>query len=189
MAAQGIFVNRIIRGLTLQSEAFGEFANDERARYQPWIIVGTVGLAHALGVLGRSVASGWMISPLWVSAAFVAEITFWLGMVTCVYMVTRVVWGTGRSYMFGARCLALAELPGMLIAFGGLFVGREALLLIPILCLRLVAYYRAVRGGWGWSRTRSVVLVGTGIVAGGISMFGVLLVLAEVASRNGLASG
>jgi hypothetical protein len=153
------------------------------------VIVVVVGVAHAVGVVGRSVASGWTLSVVWPSIAVAAEIAFWLGLATSIYAAARVVWGSARGWQAVATGLAFAEPPGLLIALGGLMVGREAVLLIPILCLRLAAYDRAGRGIWGWSKTRSAALVAIGILGGAVSVAAVVAVLGLTFRSLGLDSG
>lgn len=188
-ALRRIFASRLGRALRLQPQVFGEIGGDETATAQGLLIVGFVGLAHGVGVIGRSMSSGWTLSVVWPSIAVAVEIAFWLGLATSMHAGSRLVWGATRGWRGVATALAFAEPPGLLIALGGLLVGREALLLIPILCLRLLAYYRAGRGIWGWSTSRSLTLVAMGVLGGAVSVAAVAAALGLTFRRLGLDSG
>lgn len=156
--------------MRLDQSLYREVRGDERATGQAIAIVVSVALAHGLGNVLRAIllsnetgddpVTAWLFGVP-------AEISFWV-MASVVIVGVGSVFGARRHYATVIRPFGFAAAPGVLIVLAAVLSVYlpPAVVLAPIVVLRLAAAFLAVRATLGLGTLKSSVTLVLAVAAG-----------------------
>jgi len=166
-------MGRVSGVLLLRRAAFEQVRDDARGTAPALLIVAAVAVAHGAADSFRAefVETEFESNPktAWLFG-LPAELAFWIVASSVVFLVGRIVGGTG-SYPEVVRAMGFASAPGILIAVAAVAssLAPAPVVLVPIVVWRLAAYFLAVRYALRLGRWRALITllisVGAGLAA------------------------
>jgi hypothetical protein len=156
--------------MRLDPSLYHEVRRDEQATGQAIAVVLSVAVAHGLGDVLRAIVlssqTGDNPATAWLFGV-PAEISFWV-MASLVIRGVGSLFGARRDYSTVIRAFGFAAAPGLLVVLGAALSAYlpPAVVLAPIVVLRLAAAFLAVRATLGLGTMKSTLTVVLAVAAG-----------------------